>query len=240
MKKYDIELYTICKNEEVLMNSFLEHYSKICSRINIYDNQSTDNTLNIIKEFKDKNDIDINIIEHNTNGYLRDDLYIQIKNTCWQNSNYDYVIIVDCDEFLNITNEDLYNENFDIIRTNGYEMVGDSNYVDDILYGKFDVNYSKCVMFSPKKIDSINYLLGAHVCNPIKKDNSAIEYSKKIYNLLHYKYINLEYVIKKYNENRKNMSNYNINNGLGIQYTWDINKIEEYYNNLKINSIKIK
>jgi glycosyltransferase involved in cell wall biosynthesis len=237
----NIELYTICKNEEVIILSFLKHYSKICSKITIYDNQSTDNTLSIIEDFRNKTSCEIVVIEHNTNGQLRDDLYITIKNNCWKGSTADYVLIVDCDEFLQINMSEIEsNSNVDIFRTEGYEMVGDSLNIDEITHGKIEDNYSKLVMFNPNTISEINYSIGAHKSTPHRKDNNDVVYSDKCYKLFHYKYIQLDYVVRKYHENNKSLSEYNKGNGFGIQYTWDISKITEYYINLTQHSLKLK
>jgi glycosyltransferase involved in cell wall biosynthesis len=41
--------YAICWNEEVMLPYYLKHYEKFCEKIIIYDNMSTDNSRNIIK-----------------------------------------------------------------------------------------------------------------------------------------------------------------------------------------------
>ncbi len=46
-----IEAFVICKNEELIMPHLLNYYSQFCQKITFYDNESTDNTLNIINNF---------------------------------------------------------------------------------------------------------------------------------------------------------------------------------------------
>ena len=48
-----ITLYTICYNEQEMLPYFLNHYSKMVDKIVVYDNQSTDNSRQILESFKD-------------------------------------------------------------------------------------------------------------------------------------------------------------------------------------------
>lgn len=229
-----VELFTLCYNEEVILPHFLEYYSKFVDKITIYDNESTDNSINIINNFKK---IPINVITYKTQNKLNDNEYLNIKNNCWKNSKCDYVIIVDCDEFFNFKD---INVDFDIITPVGYEMVNNKiiNNILEINEGVFENNYSKTIIFNPKKIKEINYTAGCHKCNFIG-DNIIHLNNDNNYKLLHYKYINLEYVINKYTMYNKRLSEYNKNHNLGIQYTWGIEQITNYYNNLLKNKIKV-
>ena len=91
-----IAVYTITYNEEDILPFFIEYYSKFADDIIIYDNNSTDNTVQIAKQYSKVS----KIINVDTNDRLDDNMYIEIRNSCWKDSDYDYVILVDADEFI--------------------------------------------------------------------------------------------------------------------------------------------
>ena len=59
-----IDLYSICYNEEVILPYFIKHYSTFVSNITIYDNYSTDNSDNILKESN------CNVIKYDSNNQI--------------------------------------------------------------------------------------------------------------------------------------------------------------------------
>ena len=87
---------TIAWNEQELMPIFLNHYEKICDKIIVYDNESDDKTSEICDAHP--------LVErrvYKTNGEIRDDVYLDIKNQEWKNfKEYDWVCVLDLDEFV--------------------------------------------------------------------------------------------------------------------------------------------
>jgi hypothetical protein len=71
---------------------FLNHYSKMVDKIVVYDNQSTDNSVEILKSFKG---CEIEIRDYNTNNEIQDGTLMMVKNNCWKNDNSDYIIVLD-------------------------------------------------------------------------------------------------------------------------------------------------
>ena len=47
-----ITLYTISHNEQLILPHLLNYYSTIVDKIIVYDNESTDDTLKILSEYK--------------------------------------------------------------------------------------------------------------------------------------------------------------------------------------------
>jgi hypothetical protein len=241
INKQSIEVYCICYNEEKILPYFLEHYSKFVDKITIYDNHSTDNSINIITEFMINNSFNIEIINYETNNTLNDGVYLQIKNNCWKNSQHDYVIVCDIDEFLYFDN---FESDIDIITTVGYEMVGDINFnyskplIEEISEGVQNDSYSKTILFNPKIVKEINYQPGCHFCAPVGNISKHINNDDN-YKLLHYKNINLEYVIDKHQKYKERLSTYNKINGFGFHYNNTPYQIEEWYNTLMNDKIKV-
>jgi hypothetical protein len=234
-----ITIYTLTYNEEVMIEFFIQHYRKKFPNciINIYDNESTDNTIKIAKSY------DCNIITYNTNNTLSDSVYLNIKNNCWKNATTDWVLICDCDELLEINQDNLLDEinnNTTIIQTEGFDMINVSDdptniVLTDIKHGVRNQLYDKKVLFNKTKINEINYQPGCHLATPI----GGVINSKKIYKLLHYKYINLNYIINRYRLFNSRLSNENRIKKWGIQYTYEESTIIENFNELKSKSEKI-
>ena len=93
-----ITIYTITYNEEVVLPYFITWYRNRFPdcRIVVYDNYSTDNTEKIALEHN------CEVIKYDTNNQLSDSKYLEIKNNCWKTANTDWVIVCDCDEFLDV------------------------------------------------------------------------------------------------------------------------------------------
>ena len=219
-----IHAYVICKNEELIMPHLLNYYSRFCQKITFYDNESTDNTINIINNF---NECETEIISYSTNGEIRDDIYVQIKNSCWKNSDADFVIVIDSDEFLYHENliDFLTTNKFDVYYPTGYNMI--SNYFPDdytkliteqVTLGEYCKNYSKSVIFNPSTIKDINYGIGAHDSNPIGNNESIKIYNGDSLKLLHYKNLGFDYRYKKNSEYGKTLSSYNKAHQFGWHY----------------------
>lgn len=229
-----IEVFAICYNEEKILPFFLRHYSTFCHRITIYDNYSTDKTEEIINAFAKHHDV--NIIKYDTKDSLDDSVYLNIKNNCWRTSQADYVIVVDCDEFLYHSDikSFLRDTKQPVYKPTGFNMVSIdfppdhcqlTNIVTD---GVLSHNFSKMCLFSPAKLDSINYNLGCHDANPKDKNGmDIIPHSSSDLKLLHYKNLSFDHRYSKNTENSKRMSSFNSQIGAGIHYTYSK---EQQYN----------
>ena len=77
MKKPIIHAYFLCYNEANILPHLLKHYLSFCEKVVILDNHSTDNSVEIVKSFENTE-----VIPYNSNGELRDDIYIQLKKWC--------------------------------------------------------------------------------------------------------------------------------------------------------------
>jgi hypothetical protein len=159
-------------NEEFILPYFLKHYS-FCDLITLYDDHSSDRTLEIAKQFpnveviprdkKDKPELDeMEMAEIYNNAYKSD-------------RSYDWVIVTCPDEFLYHPNlleklEEYQKLGVTVPRTVGFDMWTDKTPTEDkplhelITLGRYSPNHSKCIVFNPK-ID-INFGIGMHTCNP--------------------------------------------------------------------------
>ncbi len=237
----EINIFLLCFNESVILPKTVNFYKSRFPNciITIYDNMSTDNSVEIAQQ--------LGCIIHTFDSGGKNDVRIKrdVANSCWKNVKKGWVIMADMDEWLDITEKDLYNEYMKgttIITTKGYDMIGESKstLLDDIELN----NITKCVpnTFEDKKIcflreqiNSMNYSVGSHNCLP----KGSIKYSTKIYNIKHMAYVGLAFIINKMKQ-RYERSGDMQKIGLSVHYTNDVNKITNKYLSLLQKSKDIK
>jgi glycosyltransferase involved in cell wall biosynthesis len=224
-EKIQIELFLLCYNEEKMILHTLNYYSKFCSKITIIDNESTDNSIIIAKEF----DPSIEIVTLKTNGEYREDLMIETRNKCWKGSKADYVIVCDMDEFLydeflleKLRHAKENSINIPVII--GYNMMSvkfPKNYdlpiTTQVKYGIRDRMFDKSIIFNPKNIININFGPGSHSCNPDFKTEDIKDELLEL-KLLHFKYLDKEYLYKRHDNYSSRMSNINREKRYGYEY----------------------
>lgn len=210
-----ITIYTITYNEQQMLPHFIKHYRNNFPgcRIIVYDNYSTDATVRIALA------ADCEVISYNSNNQLDDLKYLQIKNHCWQGQQDTWAIVADCDELLQITEEELEKEEIagtTIVSTQGYDMVNMLNNTDiaSITKGAKNDRYSKSYCFNTKRISAINYTPGCHEAKPV----GSIAYSFKVYPAYHYRFISVGYLNARYIQNKLRMCENNKRKGMGSQY----------------------
>lgn len=225
-----IDVFTTCYNEEKILPYFLRHYKKIARNITIYDNMSTDNSCNIIENFEG-----INLIKFDTNDKFEESVLMNIRNTCWKDSDADWVIVCDTDEL--IYHHDILNilsqTNSTYIITQGYEMISENlpttngQIYEELKNGYFKPDYSKPCLFKPSQITNINFSPGSHTATPegnvISNNNTGIK-------LLHYKYLNRDFLIKKYQNYKIRQSEEMKAKGWGNYQQWDSEILNQQFN----------
>jgi glycosyltransferase involved in cell wall biosynthesis len=240
MKKPIIHAYFICYNEANILPHLLKHYLSFCERVTILDNNSTDNSVEIINSFKDTE-----VIPWDSKNELNDALYIKLKNHVWKSSTgvADYVIVGDADEFL-------YHENIvdflikskengiTIFRPKGYHMVADENFKlakDDNLIELVRTGIrlpvlDKLMMFDCNKILNINYNFGCHNANPQGEIKLHQHDGLK---MLHYKFLGIENYVYRNSLRRERLSQFNKDHGLGSYYLYsDDENVKDYLEHL--------
>jgi hypothetical protein len=141
----------------------------------------------------------------------------------------DFVLVCDVDEWLNIDYPYLNNTTASIIQSKWCNMV---NLKDDLDIDRIDhgVIYNqfkgKCLCFNRTRIKEINYQYGCHDCYPV----GDVVFSSDTPLLLHYKYINLQYLINRYKEYASRLSDHNKKHGLSFHYKFSARKIKREFN----------
>jgi glycosyltransferase involved in cell wall biosynthesis len=225
-------IFTITYNESLILPFFIKHYRDRFPgcRIVIYDNHSTDDTATIAKMFE------CEIIPYDTGGKLSDTKYLEIKNNCWKLED-GWVIVADCDELLDINEDEIKRVKATIINPEAYNMVAMDcdEALEQINHGVRSTSYDKLYCFNASKLNETNYAPGAHSCSPI----GEVTYTEKKYKLYHYKYINAEYMIARHAEFAKRLSDENIKKGYGAHYLYPPEQIKKEFLNARLQAIKL-
>lgn len=184
-----IDCFFIAWNESETIHLTLKHYLSFCRSVTVFDNFSTDNTREIAESMGAKVQL------FGIQGELNDKEYLKVKNHCWKGSDADWVIVCDCDEIL------WHPKLGEVLRSNigmatifncfGWNIFSNEipkeNWLE-ITTGVQDINYSKHIIFDPKKITEINYQYGCHSFTP-EGPKGKIEWGSEPLFLLHYKQV---------------------------------------------------
>ena len=220
----NLSVYAVAFNEEKIMPFFLDYYSQFVSKITIYDNESTDNTVSIVNNYK-KCETEV-ILFHSENS-MNDYIHRDIKNKCWKDSNSDYTIVVDCDEFIYHPNlvEFLTTTKQALYCPIGYQMVSEKfpEYnkliTDQIKNGTAEPMYSKPCLFSPRDIKRCHYSIGAHTAKFTSINDEVLSpYTNNELKCLHYKNISYDYRSNKNKRNLNRMQDTEVIKKIGMHY----------------------
>lgn len=224
----NVTAHILAYNEELMLPYTLRHYSTFCNTIIVHDLGSTDRTVAITEEagFTPR--------QWNSYGKFDDVLNRHIKNTCWKEISSDWVMVLDCDEFIyfpeGVEQTLLCYSMLEVpvARPIGFEMLSDTlptgsgQIYDEIKMGARHPDYCKPVLFTPALVKETQYPEGAHTGRFTLKDGTVIEppsacTQPPVY-LLHYHQIGpIERIAKKYDATTARMCEANRKNNWGNQ-----------------------
>jgi len=234
----DINVFLLCFNESALLPHTIKHYKKYLPscKITIYDNQSTDNSVEIAKLFG------CSVISWNSNNIQNEFIHINLRNEVWRNIKSGWVIMADMDEFLCVSEDELLKElnlGRTILQVEGLDMIGESETTElldidlqEIKKYNYNPNESKNLCFLREAIIDMNYEAGAHYCRP----TGFIMYSSNVYINKHMNYLGLNFLINKLTT-RYERNQEMIQIGCNGHYTNDLTEIEKRYTT-QINNCK--
>lgn len=247
---YDLIVHAACYNEERMLPFFLDYYSKIAKKIVVYDNYSTDKSVDIVKSYSNTK-----IIPFDTSEKVSDFKLTKLKNNCWKGDDSEYSIICDIDEFIYSNNFSKLLENtldFDAYIPIGFQMVSDFfpdcnvQIFEQIKSGYRDDVFGKMALIRPKKLLATNYNHGAHSANPIASTRllgranvfKAAD-SKLDLKLLHYKNLGFEYLYQRISMAKARLGDDTLKHGLGIHYTYSEEKWKKEYEEMLLKSTQV-
>ena len=230
-----IHVYTVCFNEEKILPYFLRHYGSIASKIVIYDNESSDSSVEIVRSYPNTE-----VIPHHTGGKIDDFKYVEIKNNAWKKSRgkADWVIVVDADEFL--YHPDLaarlksYRQRGITISTPvGYDMISETfpksegMIYDEVKLGVRNKAFDKTRIFDPNAAYEMNYTPGSHGAAPSGFVNYG-PYGE--FKLLHFRFLGLDYLVERQESGKPRITQYMIEHSFNSHYLLSKDEAINWFN----------
>ena len=195
----DINIFLLCYNEGYLLPHTINHYKKYLPscKITIYDNESSDNSVEIAKS------LGCEVISWSSNNIHNEYIQIDLRNNIWKTVKNGWIIMADMDEFICVTEIELLeemNNGTTILHIEGRDMIGESDTLDltdiNLQEIKKYIDHSgesKNLCFLREKITEMNYGPGSHFCDP----NGEIKYSLNKYINKHMSILGLNFIINK-------------------------------------------
>jgi len=237
-----IHLYTLAWNEINLVPFFLHYYAPICEKIIVFDNGSTDDSMQLLKS-----EPKVEIRSWNPDGSICENA-AKLKSTVWKESigQADWAIVIDFDEFVYHPNLIDYLSNLDsdvmAIQSIGYDMVCDSFPTYDgkclteiVRNGVPNHYYNKVSLFRLNKMCSFDYVVG---CHGICKSEFYIVYpNAQDIKMFHYRYLGRDETYERYQRLGEKLRPNDIKKGYGHQYFVDKKKFDQDFDD-NINNSK--
>lgn len=198
-----IWIFAICHNEAAILPWWLRHYGQFADRILVWDDQSTDGSREILRAHPS-----VTLFDCPWRGLDEDkalhhayDVYPSARGKA------DLCMWVDCDEFIyshcdmrSFLSHFHRNTTYDVIRTAGFNMVGDGLPANGYFHQQiWELNpmgvsapvYSKPVVFRPEA--KVRWVRGKHAL----EDCAPLVSEKPLLKLLHYRYLGAAYTAAK-------------------------------------------
>ena len=213
-----LHVYSVMRNERILLPYYFRHYDQIASQYFIWDDNSDDGSREMLEAHPNVTIMPLE--KHGINDpYWVQELWPQYKTL--SRGIADWVIVVDVDEFVYMRAWDYqlraYRGIGAVLYCQGYSMVADTlpttqgQIYDEFQRGLPDKWSNKWVVFDPA-ID-IQYQPGRHY-TPHCGKGTMMERDSGL-KLLHYRYLGAEFFEER---DRRNVESYNISEGQGLVY----------------------
>jgi hypothetical protein len=215
-----IEAFTITHNEQRILPQYIDWYKKFVDKITIYDDHSTDETLEIAYK------ADCTVIPFGNDDF-DDRLNNDVRNNSWKESKANFIIVGDLDEFLycpeNIR-DILEKTNATIIKTQGYEIMSEIDMpFTEAKMGYRESHLDKVMCVRPDKIKAINFTYGGHHENP-EGEVAYFDNSNGLFKLLHFSGVGRNAWVSKSLRYKSRFCKWNYEVGAGIHHWGDENQ----------------
>ena len=242
----EIHLYCLCWNDADILPFFFRHYDPMVSRYFIFDDNSTDGSLELLHSHPN---VEVQrFVRSDPDSFTLSEL--SFSNEAWKSSRgrAHWVIVTDIDEHL--FHPDLtalltgYQAlGITIAPALGYQMISDKFPYDDELLCETRVDgamsdlYSKLAVFDPTAITEIGYGYGRHGASP---SGSVIAPSCDELLLLHYKFLGFERTHLRHQKQREGLGRKDFENGWGYQYSWSEHDFGQAWREFARNAIDVR
>jgi len=238
-----VHLYATCWNEVRQLPFFFKHYDSIVQRYVIFDEGSTDGSLDLLRGHPK---VEIRrFVRNDPDSFILSEL--DLFNNCWKESRgfrgspvADWVIICNIDE--HIVHPDLggylskcLDAGITAIPALGYQMfVKESPRSNEHLCKTQtcalpDPTDCKLIVFSPTAIKEINFSEGGHAARPI---GCVVVPARDELLLQNYQILGIDYTMERFAELRSGLGSYDHARGWGFHYGWTREDLERMFTSL--------
>lgn len=242
-----IHLYALCWNEARMLPHFFRHYDDIVDRYFIFDNGSTDSSVQLLEQHPR---VTLNQFHVKGSSFVR--AAQEFNNGCWKSSRgeADWVIVCNIDEHL--FHGDLrgylaacQRRGISLITPRGFEMISDTfptgsqrlcEQVRRGMRSSGSHGMDKPQLFAPDHIREINFGVGRHSADPTGHVKRPLTKSVK---LLHYKYLGMDYLTGRLTELGQGMLDEDIERKWGTQYSWDDHEKREQFQKVRSTAVQV-
>lgn len=217
-----IHLWALVWNEIDLLPFFLEHYRPFVDRFFLYDDGSDDGSAEYLAQ---QPDVDLRRFANEGASFVETAQHFY--NHAWKESRgqADWVIVVNVDELLHhpeprLALERAREKNVTLVPARGWDIVSaafptSGPLVETTNRGVHSRLMCKTALFDPTAINEINYQPGRHHADP---SGRVIWPRKPLFELLHYKYLGEDYLVRRYAQLAARMKAGDVAARYGTQY----------------------
>lgn len=253
-QKYSIDWFTICYNESAIIPIAIAYWNYIGARsVTVFDNGSTDGSVELLSQYPGW----ITVKHFDTGGKIVDKALQEIKNNCWKNSDADFCVVGDFDEFPYCYD---FNKLFDFLIENDYDIVQgigvnvmSEEFPENIsrlelclredMRFSFSKHMNKSLLFRPNRLSETDYTIGAHFCEAKKKNGEpakslfGVEFEGGVFTL-HYKNLGLNYLNNKCYSSASRLSEENRKHDWGGHYLFSDDLRKKLFDREMLKSFK--
>lgn len=240
-----VHLHTLCWNDKAMLDFFFRHYDPWVDRYYVFDDGSTDGTL---ERLQGRQDVVVARTPHSDpNSWVRSAQ--TIYNSDWKRSigQADWVVVTNLDEHLFHPGmrehlEAMLRAGVSAIPSLGYQMMSDefpashSLLWRDHQFGAPWPLYSRLAIFRPDQIVVTNYSPGRH--EAAFEGNVVFPEQEEVLNL-HYKYLGFEETRARHGQQRERLGAVDVANGWGVQYGYSAQELAQDFQRFNNNLLNV-
>ncbi len=227
-----------------MLPHFFRHYDALVDRYHIFDNGSTDGSLDLLERHPKVT------LEHFS---VQGPSFLEAARTfydeCWKRSRgkTDWVIVCNIDEHLHHPDLPRYlarcrHRGITLIVPEGYEMISDTfptggpPLCEQVRMGARFRRMDKPQLFAPDHIREINFSVGRHKADPkgvVKRP------AKPRVKLLHYKYLGLDYMSARLMDLSRGLREKDVERGWGHKYLWNEREKHDDFQRVRRAAVRV-
>ena len=232
-----MHLFALCWNEAKMLPYFFRHYSGIVDKFFIFDNGSTDGSLELLA-----GDERVSAVHWDVQGDSFAEASCRLFNDFWKSSRgrTNWVIVTELDEHLYHPDLRSYLQRcaecgITVVKPIGYEMIADDFPTEDkplwqlVTRGVRFIPLDKIAIFDPSAIQEMNYGTGRHDAAPTGR---VIWEKRPQVRLLHYKRLGAKYVSERNRVLSQGIRPGDIAQNCGLHYFASYDEVVAEHNSL--------